>query len=107
VFDEYVTSGHISGSEATTAFMNGASPSHLQKNLNESSKMGNGLIHKSNLSRVANQGQTFRNNNRSSVTNSNSKNYDKKAQDNIRMAKFKKIDWEAVHSNIFKGPSKN
>ena len=21
------------------------------------------------------------------------------------MAKFKKIDWEAVHSNIFKGPS--
>lgn len=32
--------------------------------------------------------------------------YDKKAAENIRMAKFKKIDWEAVHSNIFKGPSK-
>ena len=74
VFDEYVThSGHVSGSEATTAFMNGASPSHMKHNLNESSTIGSGLVHNSNLSRVANQGQTFRNNNRSSVSGNQSK----------------------------------
>lgn len=47
VFDEYETSGRQSGSEATTAFINGANPHG-----GAVSKM----IHSSNLSRVANQG---------------------------------------------------
>lgn len=54
VFDEYETSGRHSGSEATTAFINGASPQG-----GAISKM----IHSSNLSRIANQGGSHYNRN--------------------------------------------
>ena len=99
VFDEYETSGRQSGSEATTAFINGAGPNGAM------SKM----IHSSNLSRIANQGGSHYARNhltphRERTERTSNMSNEKSKEHSIRIAKFKKIDWKAVQSKLIKPP---
>jgi hypothetical protein len=68
--------------------------------------------HSNNLSRIANQGRSFRGNRSTpragemSEIVSKQSSVDRNPEANIRMAKFKKIDWNKVQNKLIRPPKR-